>query len=163
MANYTATSRNSRTFILSNESGTLGELIYPKWYTFNAEIVLNKTSKYQLELDGFWDSKIKLKEGDVVLLEFKIGWNGVELHSNLDGKSERYLLKLKGFFSSKYILVDAQDKELLEAEFDFKWKKLEYDYNIITSKSFENLNNKELLILTTLHCINYYLTIISGT
>lgn len=162
MANYTATSINSRNFILTNESGTLGELIYPKWYTFNAEIVLGEASKYQLELEGFWDSKIQLKQGDAVLLEFKIGWNGVELSSNLDGKNERYLLKLKGFFSSKYVLVDAQDNEILEAEFDFKWKKLELDYNITTTEAFKNISHKEVLILTSLHCINYYQTFLSG-
>ena len=39
MKTYTATSQNSRNFILENENQEiLGELIYPKWYSTKAEI-----------------------------------------------------------------------------------------------------------------------------
>ena len=48
------------------------------------------------------------------------------------------------------------------AETDFKWNKLNYDYNIETSKNFDDFDNKELLLLTILHCINYYVTIIAS-
>jgi len=97
------------------------------------------------------------------LLDFKIGWKGIVFTTNIDGNSKDYLLKLKGLLNSKYVLVDTNDKELFVVEFDFKWRKLEFDYNLVTSDEFENFENKELLLLTAVHCINYYLTLITGS
>jgi hypothetical protein len=53
-------------------------------------------------------------------------------------------------------LIDTNKRELMVAETDFKWNKLNYDYKIETAPNFYNFNNKELMILTILHCINYY-------
>ena len=56
-----------------------------------------------------------------------------------------------------------QSQEILRsrlAENDFKWNKLNYDYNIETTRDFDNFYKKELLLLSTLHCINYYMTIV---
>ena len=70
------------------------------------------------------------------------------------------LLKLNSLLSSKFVLIDTEKNELMVAETDFKWNKLNYDYNIETTKSFDSFDKKELLLLTILHCINYYITII---
>ena len=35
-------------------------------------------------------------------------------------------------------------------------------YNIETTPVFDNFENKELLLLTILHCINYYITIVAA-
>lgn len=162
MGEYKANSTNSQNFSLTFENQKAGELIYKKWYSFKAEIVLSDGSMYQLEPKGFWDSKIELKDGSITLLEFKMGWKGIIIKTFFNNKEDAYLLKLNGLLSSKFVLIDTEKNELMVAETDFKWNKLNYDYNIETSKKFEEFENKELLLLTILHCINYYMTIVAS-
>ena len=157
MRQYKANSTNSRTFSLTTDNTTIGELKYVNWYSFKAEIVLADNSNYQLEPKGFWLTKIELQKGGKTLLELEIGWKGILIKSLLGGSEEKYLLKLKGLLGSKFGLIDTNEKELLEVESDFKWKKLNFDYSIKTSDEFENIENKDLLLLTTLHCVNYYI------
>lgn len=163
MGQYKANSTNSKNFSLLSDDKVIGELIYKKWYSFNAEIQLSNGATYQLEPKGFWDSTIELKDDAKVLLEFKMGWKGIIIKPLFDNKDDSFLLKLNGLLSSKFVLIDRDKTELLVAATDFKWKKLNYDYNIETTKSFDRFDNKELLLLTILHCINYYMTIISST
>jgi hypothetical protein len=162
MGHYKANSTNSQNFRLTFENQTIGELIYKKWYSFNAEILLSDGAKYQLEPKGFWDSEIELKDETKTLLEFKMGWKGIIIKTFFDNKEDTYLLKLNGLLSSKFVLIDSDKNELIVAETDFKWKKLNYDYNIETTQNFDNFDKKELLLLTILHGINYYMSIIAS-
>lgn len=162
MGQYKANSTNSQNFSLTFNDQPLGELIYKKWYSFNAEILLASGKKYQLEPQGFWNSKIELKDETKTLLEFKMGWNGIIIDTFFDNKEQTYLLKLNSLLSSKFILIDTEKNELMVAETDFKWNKLNYDYNIETAPSFEDFDKKELVLLTILHCINYYMTIVAS-
>lgn len=159
MGHYKANSTDARNFSLTFDDRKIGELIYTKWYSFNAEILLSNAKRYQLESKGFWESKIELKDGEKILLEFKMGWKGIIINSFLEGKQETFLLKIKGLLSSKFMLIDTNNNELMAAETDFKWSKFNYDYLIETAADFEKFTNKELLLLTMLHCINYYMSI----
>ncbi|QBZ98683.1 hypothetical protein [Flavobacterium sangjuense] len=161
MGHYKANSTNSREFSLTMNNSNIGELKYSKWYSFKADILLADNSIYQLEPKGFWDSKIELKKDDKVLLYFEMGWKGIVIHFNDSDK--KYLLRLKSLWSSNYILIDTDEKELLAVETDFKWSKLTFDFNIETSNEFDNFENKEVLLLTTLHCINYYMAFVNST
>jgi hypothetical protein len=161
MGHYKANSTNSREFSLTMNNNIIGELKYAKWYSFKADILLADNSIYQLEPKGFWDSKIELKKDDNVLLYFEMGWKGIVIHFNDSDK--KYLLRLKSLWSSNYILIDTDEKELLAIETDFKWSKLNFDFNIETSNEFDNFENKEVLLLTTLHCINYYTACVNAT
>lgn len=162
MAHYTANSTNSKNFSLNVNDQTLGQLIYNKWYSFDAEIIMADHTKYTLESKGFWDSKIELKDASSTLLEFKMGWKGIEIKTFYGNKEETFLLKLTGLLSSKFVLIDTEKRELVAAETNFKWSTLNYNYTIETSETFEDFENKELLLLTVLHCINYYMTVIAA-
>lgn len=161
MGQYNANSTNSQNFSLTSYNEIKGELIYKKWYSFSAEILLANGTKYQLEPKGFWDSKIELKDDIKTLLEFKMGWKGIIIKTFFDNKEDVFLVKLNSILGNKFVLLDTQETELLTAETDFKWNKFNYDYNIETTRNFDNFDKKELLLLTILHCINYYMTIIS--
>ena len=60
------------------------------------------------------------------------------------------------------MLVDTNEKELLAIEADFKWKKFIMDFNIETSNEFDSFENKEILLFTTVHCVNYYMAFANG-
>ena len=89
-----------------------------------------------------------------------MGWKGIVIKTNFNENEKNYLLKLKGLLSNKFILVDAEENEILAVDTDFKWNKFNFDYTIETSTEFDTMKNKELMLLTILHCVNYYLTII---
>lgn len=162
MGQYKANSTNAKNFKLTFKNENIGELIYKKWHSFKADILMEDGKKYQLEPKGFWGSIIGLKDGTKTLLSFTMGWNGIEINTFFDYKKATYLLKLNGLLSNKFVLIDVNNYELLAAESDFKWKKLNYDYNIETSRVFDKLENKDLLLLTILHCINYYMSLIAA-
>ena len=147
---------------MTNENSAIGELTYAKWYSFDAEIQLADHSTYQFEPTGFWESKIELKKAENVLLGFRMGWHGIVVKTNFNGNEQNYLLKTKSLLSSKFILVDAAENELLVVDTDFKWSKFNFDYTIDTSTEFDRTENKGIMLLTILHCINYYLTIIAA-
>ncbi|MCW5915930.1 MAG: hypothetical protein KIS82_01145 [Ferruginibacter sp.] len=164
MGLYKANSTDLRNFCLTFNNVNVGELIYKKWYSFDANIFTTEGKKYQLEPKGFWDSTIELKEGDETLLEFKMSWKGIVIKTHFGNEEKYFLLKIKGLFSNKFILLDTNNEELMVAETEFKWSKFNFDYNIETTQNFDNLDQKEIFLLTILHCINYYVTIIvAGT
>lgn len=162
MANYKANSVNSTDFNLTTNGAPIGRLKYEKWYSFKAEIILPDNSSYWLEPKGFWDSKIELQKNDITLLMFEMGWKGIVIKTFFEGIEKRYLLKSKGLLSNKFLLIDTDERTLLAATADFKWRRLDFDYDIETSNEFDNFTNKELLLLTTVHCLNYYITFISS-
>ena len=161
MGQYIANSVNSQNFSLIYKNQKAGELIYKKWYSFDAEIILADGSIHQLEPKGFWNSTIELKNKFKTLLVFEMGWNGIIIKTFFKNE-EGYLLKLNGLLGSKFVLIDTNKNELLVAKTDFKWNKFNYDYTFETSKDFDKLENKTLIILTIIHCINYYLSTISA-
>lgn len=162
MGEYRANSANTKNFSLISDNKEVGELLYKKWYSFEAEIVLTNGQQYQLESKGFWDSKIELKQGDEVLLDIKMGWKGIVIKNYFDKKEKHFLLKQKGLLGNKFVLIDENEEPFMVAESNFKWNKLNFDYQIETNRSFDfftDNDNKNLLLLTVLHCINYYITI----
>lgn len=161
MGHYKSNSTNSRDFNLTKDDVAVGALSYTKWYSFKAIVTTADNSVYELEPKGFWDSKIELKKEGVPLLYFEMGWKGIVIH--FYNSDKKYQLRLKGLLSSKFVLFDTEEKELLAIETDFKWSKLSLDFNIETSKEFDNFENKEVLLLTTLHCVNYYMAFVNAT
>lgn len=158
MNQYKATSGNARNFSLSRNDQSLGELVYTKWYSFDAKIILSNNKKYQLVPDGFWGSVIQLRDGESVLLEFKLGWKGIIISIN----NQDYLLKLKGLLSIKFIVADTNDNEIIAVAIDLKWTKIQTDYSIETAPAFDTIQHKELFLFATIHAINYYLSFNSG-
>ncbi len=162
MALYKANSTNSRNFKVTLENQEIGELLIKKWYSFDADLIMSDGKNYQLITKGFWDSKVELIDGSQTLLDFKMGWKGIVIKTYFDNQERQYLLKLQGFINSKFILIDDSDQELSVASTDFKWLTLNFNYDIETSASFDQLRNRDLLLMTMLHCMNYYISYLSA-
>ena len=163
MALYIANATNSQDFSVTADNQKIGDLLYEKWYSFSARILMADGSSYQLEPAGFWESKIELKDRNKTLIEFSMGWKGIIIKTLFNGREETFLLKLKGLLSNKFILLDVDKEELLVAETEFKWRKLSFNCNMETTAKFESFDNKEPSLLTILHCVNYYMATMSGT
>ncbi len=157
MKQFKATSTDSKNFNLTVDNIHLGNLKYLKWYSFQAGILLADNSQYQLEPKGFWDSRIELLQSGESLADYKLSWKGIIINTKFDDIEKSYLLKQESLFSSKFVLVNSEEKEVLSVESDFKWNTLHLDYLITVSDDFDYYVHKGLFLLTILHCINYYL------
>lgn len=163
-ADYQATSSNSLSFELTQGDESIGKLSYKNWFQFTASIELANHSTYPLIPKGFWGSTIELKDNDTVLLKFSMNWNGnIAIQTYFNDIEKEYIFKHRGVFNESFILIDQEETELLVMKPDVKWIKLNYEYKIQTSDRFESLSNKNILLLTSIHCANYYMSMMAGT
>jgi hypothetical protein len=162
MKEYKVRSTDIKHFSLTINEKEIGKLTYEKWFSFNAEMILDGDSTYQIEPKGFWGTTIELKQNDQVLMNFKMSWNGnIIIHSNFDGMERDFVLKHKGILKESYVLLNKEEEDLLVVKPDFKWNKFNYDYQITTTDRFDNYGFNTILLLTTIHCVNYYMTMLS--
>jgi hypothetical protein len=160
MSEYVAKSNTSLSFDLTKEGHAIGKLSYQSWFRFDAEIALANDSSYQLAPKGFWGTTMALKDGESVLLKFKMNWNGsIVVQTFFNGIEKGYVLKHKGLFKESFVLVDEQGAELLVMIPHLQWFKMNFEYKITTSESFETLSHKEILLLNSIHCANYYMAV----
>lgn len=162
MREYKVQSTDTKHFTLTSIDKEIGILKYANWFSFKAEIILKDNTTFQIEPKGFWGAIIELKQTDKVLLNFKMNWNGNIIIKTLftDTKMD-FIFKHKGILKSSYVLLDKDQQELAEVQPDFKWSKFTFGYNISTTDIFDNFDFKEIMLLTTIHCANYYLTMMT--
>ncbi|AZA93437.1 Uncharacterised protein [Chryseobacterium nakagawai] len=159
MAEYYAKSNDSLSFELINNDKLTGKITYRSWFNFNAVIELEDHQSYQIEPRGFWGTTIELKDNEKVLLKFRMNWNGeIIVQTYFDGVKESFVFKHRGIFKDSFVLTDKIGTELLVMKPHFKWNLLNYEYQINTSDEFENYPNNNILLLTSLHCANYYMS-----
>jgi len=159
---YSATSEKFTTFKITKDEKIIGELHYKNWFTFNAEIeILN--SKYQVEPKGFWGTTVEVIDGKNVILKFAMNWDGnILLQTYFDDSEKDYIFKHQGFFKESFVLTDQKGAELMMMKPNFKWNSLAYEYQMTASEILETFEEKNILLLISLHCANYYMSMMMG-
>ncbi|WP_143016907.1 hypothetical protein [Dyadobacter soli] len=143
MAEYQAKSNSSLTFDLTKGNESIAKLSYKSWFKFSALAEIGNNSGYQIEPKGFWGTTVEVTEGDKVLLQFSMNWNGeivIQTHFNYVDKG--YIFKHKGLFKESFLMVDQEGTELLVMKPHLKWSLMSYEYQIATADSFESLPKK---------------------
>lgn len=164
MAVYEAKSNSTFSFEVSKENLLIGKLSYKSWFKFNAVIELVNNSSYQIEPKGFWGTTIELKDGEQLLLQFKMNWNGeIVIQTFFDGTEQDYVFKHRGVFKESFLLSDKEGTELLVMKPHFKWNKMNYEYQITTSETFDAFPYNEILVMNALHCANYYMSMMMSS
>lgn len=159
MTAYHAKSINSLNFEVTKNGNTTGTLTYKSWFKFDAVIKIGNNSTFRVEPKGFWGTTIELKDGNNVLLKFKMNWNGeIVLQTFFSNSEKDYVFKHRGIFKESFILTDQQGVELLVMKPHLQWSKMNYEYTITSSGAFETLSHKEIILMTSLHCANYYVS-----
>lgn len=164
MAQYQATVNDKRVFQLRSNDVIAGELHYTEWYTFKAATTLADGSAFQIVPKGFWGTTIEVKDQENVLFTLKMNWDGnIVIKSRLNTDGQDFVVKSQGVFKQSFVLQDRQGLELLAVKPEYTWNKIMPEYHISTTETFELLNSKHLLLLLTVHCINYYMTMVVST
>jgi hypothetical protein len=164
MTQYQAKSPNSLVYSVTKDEVEIGKLNYQSWFKFNAEIELGDHTKYRVEPKGFWGTTIEVKDGDNVVIQFSMNWKGeVVIQRFFGGIEYGYIFKHQGFFKETFVLVDTESVQLLVMKPLFKWKKMSYEYEIVIADPLEELPQKDLLLMVSLHCANYYVSMMSAS
>lgn len=164
MTEYQAKSSKSLSFDLTKDDRLIGQLIYESWFKFNSTLELANGPTYQIKPKGFWGTTIELKDGENVLLKFEMNWSGdIVLQTFFDEVEKGYVFKHRGIFKESFVLIDQDGNELLVAKPQIKWTKMNYEYQITTSDTFEALSHKEILLMTSVHCANYYMSMMMAS
>jgi hypothetical protein len=133
MTEYQAKITNSFSFDVTRGGKLIGKLSYKSWFKFNAIMEIVNNSTYQVEPKGFWGTTIELKDGEKVLLNFKMNWNGsIVVQTYFNNVEKDYV------FKESFILTDQEGIELLVMKPHLKWSKMNYEFQITTSDIFEN-------------------------
>jgi hypothetical protein len=161
---YQAKLNDSMSLEVTQSDNFIGRLTYESWFKFNSSLVLSGGSTYRIEPRGFWGTTIELKDNEKVLAIFTMHWNGeIVIQADLTNTQSGYVLKPKGLFNQTFLLADHNKTVLLTMKPHLKWNKLRCEYQIESSKDFESSADKSLLLLLSIHCANYYMSMASGT
>lgn len=156
MIPYIGTSNDSKIFYLNHNSKIIGDLYYSSLQ--HAEVHLSSGQLFTFSNTEEWNSAIELKENERTLLTTQLGWNGIDME--IIGSQKRYLLKMRKYFNGPYFLLDESGHELFTVDIVFKWSKKDFKYTFNPAPYFDNLHNKELILFSAMHGINYYLSIL---
>lgn len=152
MKTLIAKSINSRNFELLDENETpLGEIIYPKWYSTNAEIHI-EAKIYKIEAKGFWTTSLEILEYEKVLLKFKMSWSGNIVVTDLTNGERHFQINKEKWYNDVFEMKDETDKTMLKIKRIFKWKDFKYSYEIV----LEDESLSPITILGILHVVNYF-------
>ena len=163
MADYQAKSNNTSSFEVTEGDKLIGKLSYKSWFKFDAALEMANKSNYQIEPKGFWGTTVEIKDGEKVLLTFTMNWNGeIIVHTYFNNIEKDYIFKHRGFFKEFFILTDQEGTELLGMKPHIKWSNMNYEYQITTTDFFETIPNKDILLMNSLHCANYFMTMMAG-
>lgn len=164
MAEYKAKSIKSLNFELIRDENLIGKLSYKSWFRFDALVVMTNNKSYEVAPKGFWGTTIELKDQDKVLLKFSLHWNGeIVIQTYFNEIEKDYILKHRGLFKDSFVLTDREKTELLVMKPHIKWTSMNYEYELSSAEHFESVPEKELLLMISIHCANYYMTMMMGT
>ncbi len=163
MATYQAKSTNRLSFEVRKDSEVIGKLSYSSWFKFNGVISIADAT-YAVEPKGFWGTTFEIRDGEKVLLSFRMGWKGeIVLQTYFNDVEQGYVFNHRGVFKDSFMLVDQEGTELLVMKPQLKWAKMNYEYEVTTTATFEAFPDKDILLLAALHCANYYISMTMAT
>jgi hypothetical protein len=163
MDTYQVKSVDIKLFELTQGAVEKGRLEYDSWFSFKAEIMLADQTQYAVQPKGLWGTTIEIKAQEQVLLDFKMNWKGqILIRTLFDGNEVFYIFRQQGLLKSTFVFLDNEEQELLNIEPNFKWSRLNFDYQIVAADAFGQLAHQYLLLLTAVHCANYYITMMTS-
>jgi len=164
MTNYEVKSTDSKHFVVTSNGEPKGSLAYDSWFSFKADIQLASQGALYAVPKGFWGTTVEIKQNDAVILSFKMHWDGNIIIKSFfpEQSATEYLFKYKGILKSSFILLDPKEKLLMEVKPDFSFRKFNYDYAITTTDEFDKIEQNKILLLATVHCSNYFMSIMTA-
>ena len=151
-----AKSTDTKTFQLSENGLTLGELIYENLFFLKAEIKLANSELYEVKPVGIFGTRITVTRSGTEIASLVMNWRGQIVFNFQDG--QEFVLKARGTFYNKYVIENKDQEMLIQFDPKFNWSKFQYNYDISYDKKPQNL----LLVLLGVYAANYFIATMSG-
>lgn len=159
---YQVQSTKSYVFTLTQNTEPIGSLIYQSWFSFKAKINLTGKDSFDVKPKGIWGTTIEVKQQESLQLNLKMNWKGeIIVDQKVSDLERHFVFKQRSLLQNTFVLLDRENQELVIVEPNFDWTHWRLEYQLTTSERFEELTQKELLLLTIVHCANYYLTLMT--
>lgn len=155
-----ANSKDRKTFLLSDNDQSLGELIYETPFYLKAEIKMPNTETYQLAPVGFFGTSVAVTKDGNKIASLSMSWNGKIIITFQDERE--YALKLSGLFQSQMILENKNQEKVIQFEPKFNWRDFYCKYDIDYDITNTNEPKDSLLLLLGVYAANYFIATISG-
>ncbi len=118
-----------RTTVLYDGGKELGRLVYPKWYSSRAEILLPE-GIYDVGAKSFWSTGLAARLQDVPIVHVRFPWKGGATLER-PGRPERDLvLKRNSFWTMRHTLTDALGQERLRILSKPSWRHMDHNHEI---------------------------------
>ena len=137
--------------LLDENQKVLGEIIYPKWYSTNAELRTN-SKVFKITAKGFWTTSIEVLDTEKTILKFKMSWSGNIILTDFTNGEKHYQIDKEKWYNDVFEMKDETEKTILKIKRNFKWKELKYQYEI----ALEDESLLPITILGIIHVVNYF-------
>lgn len=137
-----------RNYTLSEDDNPLGVLSFPKWYSHNAEIELNR-KKYEIRKKSMWSSTYFIRHQGFQIGQIKMDWKGGVsiVIENKNRRPQKLYVQHKGFLKSKFHLADEQKKPMTTFKAIHSWTKMKSDFEIEKQTEIEHLDTNLTYLL----------------
>ncbi|XZF14326.1 hypothetical protein ACTHGU_21300 [Chitinophagaceae bacterium MMS25-I14] len=152
---YTATTRNSRYFEVTDEwQNLIGTLQYNIWLVSQAQIVTIDNNQYDIASTGFWQTKKTVTRNGIDYAELKANMgNGISIDF---ANGQSLLFKRKSQWSNgEYVLLDDAGNKIATMEANFSWSSFTYNYSIATDATMPDRESNTVLPMIMVYCAKY--------
>lgn len=151
-----AQSTDKKTFVLTDDGQSLGELIYENMFFLNAEIKLENNEVFKIKPVGLFQTSITVTKNEKEIANLKMNWRGQIVIAFTDG--QEFVFAPKGMFHNKYTIENKDGEIIIQFEPKFNWSIFHYNYEI----AYDQKPQDALFILLGLYASNYFIASMSG-
>lgn len=147
-----AITEDSRTIIFTDDHRTVGKLVYAGRLSGKAQIINEENQVFEIVSLDFWKRSFEIRMNGKPLMSFKKKWTGTtHIKTSMGAGETEYIFKHKGFFRSRYVLQDNDDRDMAVVSAKFQWKGFKYDFGIEISDSLKRRQSCFLLIALSVY------------
>ncbi len=147
-------------FLIIKGSMTLVEINSTNW--FSSRVVTKfKGNNIEIKAKNFWSTKFDIIKNGVSKGEIIYNWKGrisLEIDNISDGEDCRYQLRSRGILKRHFELLEEDDTIVLIMKPKLNWRKLGYNYEIETNKTFADEDEFLELLIYCGFSANMYMT-----
>lgn len=155
-----AKTTDKKTFQLTENGETIGEIVYENLLFLTAKINLSDSGSYDVAPVGFFGTSIAVTQNGAPIANLVMSWNGQIVITFQDGQA--FCLKLSGIFSNKFIVENKDKEKLLQIESKFNWREFQYSHEIIYNVEYPNKPDRSLLSILCIYSVNCFIATMSG-
>ncbi len=148
-----------RNLIIENNDNKIIEIKYKNWISNKVKTEFNGQT-IEIKPKSIWRSELEILKNNKKIGNITFSWNSNAKIRVLNDKGEKdvFSFKSKGFIKPYFELRNDARELIFCVKLSFKWKKMNYDFEVQNIQNIYNENTiLELLIYSAIVCRRYML------